>query len=62
MLHPNDFRSIWEVSHLWAGHDPSKTAPENLPDEVIDRLHKLIWGNLGGAAFIAKIGVVARTQ
>lgn len=48
MLHPNDFRSIWEVSHLWAGHDPSKTDPENLPDEVIDRLHKLIWGNLGG--------------
>lgn len=48
MLHPNDFRSVWELSHLWVGSDPNQTDSEHLPDEVVDKLQKLIWGHLGG--------------
>lgn len=43
MLHPNDFRTIWELAHLWAGSAPDKTDPQNLPDAVSDKLQKLIW-------------------
>lgn len=46
MLHPNDFRSIWELAHLWAGAAPEKTDPDNLPDAVIDKLQKLMWAFL----------------
>ena len=46
MLHPNDFRSIWELAHLWAGTAPEKTDPDNLPDAVIDKLQKLMWAFL----------------
>ncbi len=42
MLHPNDFRSIWELSHLWEGADPA-----NLPASVTDKIQKIIWGYLG---------------
>ena len=43
MLHSNDFRTIWELAHLWAGSAPDKTDPQNLPDAVVDKLQKLIW-------------------
>ena len=46
MLHPNDFRSIWELAHLWAGVHPESTESAKLPDDVIDRLQKLIWAFL----------------
>jgi hypothetical protein len=46
MLHPNDFRSIWELAHLWANHDPDKTDAANLPEAVVDKLQKLLWGFL----------------
>src|SRR5208282_1036896 len=45
-LHPNDFRSIWELSHIWDGSDPEKTDPANLPASVIDRIQKIVWGYL----------------
>lgn len=43
MLHPNDFRSLWELAHLWAGSALDKADPESLPDGVVDKLQKLIW-------------------
>ena len=52
MLHPNDFRTIWELAHLWAGAAPDKTDPQNLSDVVFDKLQKLIWAFLR-----AKIGL-----
>jgi hypothetical protein len=45
-MHPNDFRSIWELAHLWEGEDPDKTDPAHLPEPVVDKLQKLIWGYL----------------
>ena len=42
-MHPNDFRSIWELAHLWEGADPDKTDAVNLPEPVVDKLQKLIW-------------------
>jgi len=48
MLHPNDFRNVWELSHLWAGFEPAKTDTEELPEPVVDKLQKLIWGYLRG--------------
>lgn len=43
MLPRNDFRSIWELAHLWEEADPDKTDPANLPEPVVDKLQKLIW-------------------
>lgn len=46
MLPRNDFRSIWELAHLWEGADPDKTDSSNLPAPVVDKLQKMIWGYL----------------
>ncbi len=48
MLHPNDFRSLWELAHVWEGYNPDQTDPVNLPEPVVDKLQKLIWGYLSG--------------
>ncbi len=42
----NDFRSIWEIAHVWEGFNPEQTDPENPPEPVADKLQKLIWGYL----------------
>lgn len=44
MLHPNDFRSLWDLAHLWEGYNPDRSDPANLPEPVVDKLQKLIWG------------------
>ena len=46
MLHPNDFRTIWELAHVWVGADPSISDPQNLSNAVIDKLQKPIWAYL----------------
>lgn len=56
MLHKNDFRSIWELAHLWAEQDPAITDPENLPEAVTDKLQKLIWGKGGGFHYGSQSG------
>jgi len=47
MLNQKDFKSIWEIAHLWEGLDPAVADSETpLPEEVIDKTQKLIWGFL----------------
>src|SRR3569832_1946362 len=47
MLNLLDFKSIWEIAHLWEGLDPAVADSETpLPEEVIDKTQKLIWGFL----------------
>ena len=54
MLPTNDFRSIWELAHLWEGYNPEQTDPANLPVPVVDKLQKLIWGFLGSHLALRK--------
>jgi hypothetical protein len=42
MLHESDFRSIWDIAHLWAGYSRSEDKTE-LPEPILDKLQKLIW-------------------
>lgn len=44
MLHPNDFRSIWDLAHVWEGYNSDRSDPAMLPEPVVDKLQKLIWG------------------
>ena len=44
MLHDSDFKSIWDLAHIWEGYDPAKTDPTNLPGPVADKIMKIIWG------------------
>ena len=54
MLPTNDFRSIWELAHLWEGYNPEQTDPANLPVPVVDKVQKLIWGFLGSHLALRK--------
>ncbi len=42
MLHESDFRSIWDIAHLWAGY-PRGGQESEVPEPVLDKLQKLIW-------------------
>jgi hypothetical protein len=42
MLHESDFRSIWDIAHLWAGQSRGEHDTE-LPEPVLDKVQKLIW-------------------
>jgi hypothetical protein len=42
ILHESDFRSIWDIAHLWAGYSRSEDKTE-LPEPVLDKMQKLIW-------------------
>ena len=46
MLHHKDFRSIWELAHVWAGYGNGDTGEDTIPEAVEDKLQKLIWGFL----------------
>lgn len=39
-----DYRSIWDLAHQWAGYDSSKTDHENLPPQVKLNLQRLAAG------------------
>ena len=44
----NDFQTIWNLGHNWAGYDPDSTDPKNLPKDlqvVIQRLLAAILRN-----------------
>jgi hypothetical protein len=43
MLNKNDFRSIWDIAHRWEGIEPPEHDPEELSEEVSDKIQKLIW-------------------
>ncbi|MHB1621543.1 MAG: hypothetical protein ACYCTY_16595 [Sulfuricella sp.] len=47
-LEGKEFKSIWNVAHLWAGYDPESTDPNALPVEVRDHVHWLIVGHFRG--------------
>ena len=55
-MHPNDFRSIWELAHLWEDEDADKTDPAKLPEPVVDKLQKLIWGYFNRQLLLRKTG------
>ena len=46
MLHRNDFRSIWELSHVWAGCPLSSNSGGSPDAAVVDKLQKIIWAFL----------------
>lgn len=44
MLNRNEFRSIWDLAYRWEGLEPPEKQPSELPDGVVDKIDKLIWG------------------
>jgi hypothetical protein len=42
MLHESDFKSVWDIAHLWAGYARGADGTE-LSEPVLDKLQKLIW-------------------
>jgi hypothetical protein len=37
LLHESDFRSIWDIAHLWAGY-PRGDQSADVPEAVLDKL------------------------
>ncbi len=42
MLHERDFRSVWDIAHLWTDQLRNENNAE-LPEHVADKVQKLIW-------------------
>lgn len=47
-LEGKEFKSIWNVAHLWAGDDPELTDPSALPEGIRDHIQWLIVGHFRG--------------
>ena len=46
MLNKNEFRSVWEIAHLWEDVDVPQSDAANLSDGVSDKLYIILWAFL----------------